>query len=108
MGWSGNEKNFGLSMVAGDFGVAQEITLNDLTISASDTLKFTIKKKSGGETLFTQTFTNVQHNTIAVQMSAAESEVLTPGEYVYYVEWYNGDSFLDTLIDGAPFKVKVK
>lgn len=92
-------------MTAGDFGIELPITVSGTTIAAADTLTFTLKRGGDSEAVLTKTFTNIQQNTIALELTEEESESLTEGFYAYSLDWYKNGVFFCNLVTAALFMV---
>lgn len=94
-----------LTMCEGDYGIALPITVSGVTLTASDELALTIKKRRNGDTVLTKTFSNIQNNTVELELTEAESALLPVGMYVYSLDWYQDGVFLCNVIPTAVFKV---
>ena len=105
MAWEVNGTD--LTMTEGDFGIALPFTVQGIDLAAADNVKLVIKSPRGSA-LVEKTFTNIQQNTVSLILSAADSALLPVGRYVYYLDWYQGDAFLDNLVRCAEFKVVKK
>ena len=97
-----------ITMTAGDFGVALPITISGVTLTPSDKLKLTVKRADTGATVLEMDFSNISANTVEMELTAAESELLTPGEYRYNLDWYQDGVFLCCVVGGASFRVVAK
>ena len=100
-----NVSNDSLQMAEGDFGVQLPIIVSGTTLSASDTIKVTIKKNRNAVATVEKTYTNIADNTIPFELTEAESARLPVGAYVYAIDWYQNGSFLCNLIPCGVFKV---
>ena len=94
-----------LTMTEEDFGLALPITINGAVFAENDELKLTIKTAMNGDVVFEKTFTNIQQNTISLEITEAESELLFVGSYVYSLDWFQDGAFLCNIIPSAQFKV---
>lgn len=94
-----------LKMAEGDYGVILPIKITGMTFGASDSAQLVIKNKMNGEVLITKTFTNIQNNTINLELTQAESEMLTVGTYYYRLDAYQDGNYLNNLIPYASLKV---
>lgn len=94
-----------LYMSEGDWGVALPFTVSGVTINSGDTLRFNFKTAANGETIFAKVYTNIVDNTVQLTLTQAESAMLTPGTYVYNLEWYQAGHFMCCIIENARFKV---
>ena len=101
--WQVNSQN--ISMVEGDFGIKLPITISGVTFAASDSVKLTIKDKVNGTTVLEKDFTNIQNNTVELELTEAESALFPVGAYVYTLDWYQSLSFMCNIIREAVFKV---
>lgn len=97
-----------LKMVEGDWGIELPITISGTTFSASDEVKFTLKKSVNGDVLLTKTFNNISQNTVNLELTEAESAALPVGKYVYVLDWYQNGAFMCNIIPDALFKVGEK
>lgn len=93
-------------MIQGDYGVGLDIGLKGMTINSSDSVKISIKQN--GTAVVTKTFTNIQDSTITLQLTSSDAEALTPGLYLYDMDWYQDGVFQDTIIHNAEFRVVKK
>lgn len=101
---NGNE----IQMIEGDYGLQLPVTISGTTLTASDEILFTIKKKLNGETVLTKTFANIVDNTFNLEITEAESALLSVGNYVYSLDWYQSGAFMCNIIPCAGFKVGEK
>ena len=103
MAWevSGNS----ISMAEGDFGVKLPMTISGTTFAASDSVKLDIKSEPDGEAIVSKEFTNIQQNTVNIELTEAESALLPVGNYVYVMDWYQSGVFMCNIITKAAFKV---
>ena len=104
MAWETKGSN--MSMVHGDYGVGLDIDLKGRTIVSTDSAKITIKQN--GTAVVTKTFTNIQDNKITLQLTSSDAEALTPGLYLYDLDWYQGGVFQYTITHNAEFRVVKK
>ena len=95
-----------IQMTTGDFGIELPITVSGATFASGDNLRLRITK-NGAEVL-SKTFADIQENTVALTLTAAESAALDVGDYVWTLDWYQGDVFLCNVIQAAQFKVVPK
>lgn len=96
---------YDLQMVEGDFGIQLPITVNGTELSASDSLKLTIKSHRNGTAIIEKDFTNISNNTVDFVLTAADSTLLPVGVYVYSLDWYQNGLFMCNIIPMAMFKV---
>ena len=97
-----------LQMTEGDFGVALKMSLIDYPISASDSVDFVVVDKIHGDEIVKKTYTSIENNAVNIELTAAESALLEPGEYVYRADWYQDGVFMDNLSRVGIFRVVVK
>lgn len=103
MAWyvSGND----LQMAEGDYGVELPITISGMEFAAGDCVKLTIKTAKNGDVVLTRDFTTITQNTITLELTEAESALLTVGSYVYRLDAYQNGNYLNNIIPLASFKV---
>ena len=94
-----------ITMTAGDFGVELPIEVSGTTLAAADSLTFTLKKADTETPVLTKTFTDIQDNTIALELTEEESESLTEGFYAYSLDWFQNGVFMCNLVSAALFMV---
>ena len=104
--WNVNGQD--LKMVEGDWGIQLPVTESGTTLTASDELKLTIKTAINGDTIVSKTFTNIQQNTVNLELTEAESALLPVGSYVYLLDWHQDGAFMCNIIPSAQFKVVEK
>ena len=97
-----------ISMTEGDFGVSLPINISGTTFAASDTIKLTILDGVNGTEIVAKEFTNIQQNTVALELTEAESALLPVGNYVYRLDWYQDGVFMCCIVEFASFKVVEK
>lgn len=102
MAWS--VKNTTLSMAEGDWGVALPITVDEVTLTSSDLLKFIFKDQNNGNVILTKEYTPVE-NTVNLSFTEAETALFPVGQYVYSLDWYQSGAFLCNIIPTATLKV---
>ncbi len=106
-----DEEKKTLEMIEGDFGLILPIELqveDDETISSEDVFQIKIYKKINHEAIIEKNYTNIQDNTINFQLSKSESNILTVGNYLYDLDWYQGNLFLGNIIAKAYLTVREK
>ena len=101
--WSVTAQN--IYMVEGDFGIILPIKIEGITLTASDSIKVTIKKERNGNALIEKVFTNITQNTVNLELTEEESNSLHTGLYVYTIDWYQNNVFMCNLIEQAYFGV---
>lgn len=94
-----------LKMIEGDFGFELPFTFNDIIISPQDNIKLEIKKEKDADPILTFDFSDIQNNEIKLVLTKVDSEKLNVGNYLYTIDWYQGESFLGNIVNGALFKV---
>lgn len=103
--WAVNEATNEITMARGDWGIIVPITLDDVTITASDSARLTIKSTLNGTTIIEKEFTNIVNNTIQVMLTESESAKLKVGKYVYSLDWYQNGSFMCNIIPTGSLSV---
>lgn len=93
-----------IRMAEGDYGIALPVTVNGVTLSERDNLKFVFKKTRNGETVLEKEYVPV-NNTVGLELTEAESGLFHVGDYVYCLDWYQDGSFLCNIIPIARFRV---
>lgn len=98
-------------MIYGNYGIELPITMtitneNDehIIIANDEKIKFVIKKCN--EIKYEKDYTNVENNTIYLNFTQEESELLLAGEYTYSIDWYKENIFKGTLVNGNDFIVE--
>lgn len=94
-----------LTMAEGDYGIALPITINGFEFTAYDSVVIAIKKSVNGETILEKEYTDIQDNTINLEFTSAETELLPIGKYVYRIDIYQSGSFMCNVIPSASIKV---
>ena len=94
-----------LKMCEGDWGVELPITITGATFAAADEVKLTIKTAVNGDVILTKTFTNISQNTVNLELTAAESALLSVGTFAYSLDWYQEGAFLCNIIPSAHLRV---
>lgn len=97
-----------IEMTEGDFGVDLPITVSGVTLAQGDTVKFTVKPFPNGEAIIEKTFDTFQNNTVILSVTKQETELLSVGNYVYILDWFQNGNFMCNLIRNARFKVADK
>ena len=103
-----NVKGNTLEMVVGDFGIDLPITVTDTTLTASDTLRFTFKDATTGNTILEKEYDKISQNTVQLSLTRAESELFKVGDYVYRLDWYQEGHFMCNVIPIDTFRVVAK
>lgn len=94
-----------IQMCEGDFGIALPMTITGPTFATSDEIKMAIKDAMNGNTLLEKTFSDIQDNTISIELTSSETEQLPVGNYVYSIDWYQEGHFLCNIVPASNFKV---
>lgn len=92
-------------MAEDDFGVALPVTISGTTLTEHDSIRITIKDSKNGNTILTKEFSDIQHNTVNLVITQAESELLPVGAYVYSLDWYQIGEFMCNIILDSLFRV---
>lgn len=106
-----NEEYKTIEMIEGDYGLVLPIQLEvegEETITAEDTFVIKICQKVNETPLVEKSYSDIQNNTIEFSLTENESEKLSVGNYLYDLDWYNGQVFLGNLIAKSKFMVKEK
>ena len=94
-----------LYMSEGDFGLGLPFTVSGFEVAPTDSLRFTFKTATNGDTILEKTYTNIVDNSFELTFTADESELFTPGTYVYSLEWYQSGHFACFIVENGRFKV---
>lgn len=92
-------------MTEGDFGLELPIVISGTTLEAGDEIKMTIKREANGDPVITKTYADIERNTIAFELTEADSALLNVGAYVYSLDWYQNHIFMCNIIPNAVFRV---
>lgn len=103
MAW--NVTGQSLQMVEGDYGIALPVTISGTTLGAQDSIKLTIKTAVNGDEILSKEFVGITDNTVILDLTEAESKLLTVGAYVYCLDWFQNGNFMCNIIPSAHFKV---
>lgn len=98
-------KRHELQMTEGDYGVELPIKVKGTTLTSSDTLELIIKDKNDGEVIIDKTFSNIENNRALLSLTSSESELLSVGNYIYRIDWYQNGLFMCNLIPSALLRV---
>jgi hypothetical protein len=101
--WKANGTN--LEMTEGDYGIALPITVSGVTLGTSDTLRITVKKFPDGANLIVKPYTAVEDNTVNLEFTEAESNLLKVGNYTYTLDWFRLGNFMCNIIPKGAFRV---
>lgn len=91
-------------MAEGDYGLQLPVTVTGTTMTENDRLLFTFKTARNGETVLQKEYTP-QENTVNLELTEAESELFSPGAYIYALDWYQAGSFMCNIIAAGILKV---
>ena len=94
-----------LQMAEGDYGIELPVTISGTTMSASDTLKFVFLAAKNGRVILEKEYAGNAQNTVNLVLTETESEMFTPKNYVYRLDWYQSGSFMCNVIPESIFKV---
>lgn len=100
-----DEKNYGL-------GLPITILNYDKFIEPTDVVEFSIKKECfDDELLLKKTFTNLQTDesgnfVFTLDFNKKDAELLKPGTYIYFIDVFRDNVYLDTKIKNALFIVE--
>lgn len=97
-----------IQMTEGDFGIQLPITITGPSFTADDEIKLTIKDAINGTTVLEKDFSDIQNNTIRLELTREESELIPVGGYVYSLDWFQTGHFLCNIIPASSFKVVEK
>lgn len=103
MAWSVTGQK--LSMVEGDYGIAIPVEINGATLGAQDSIKLIFKTAINGDEIFSKEFNGIVDNTVELELTEEESELLPVGGYVYSLDWYQNGNFMCNIIPSASFSV---
>lgn len=103
MAWSANGSS--LQMCEGDYGVAIPMKVRGVTLDAVDSVRVTIKTEKNGATVLTKEYSSISDNTVNFQLTAAETDKLPVGDYIYVLDWYRSGTFMYNLLPAATLKV---
>jgi len=94
-----------LQMAEGDYGISLPITVHGTELGGNDSLKVTIKTRKNGETILEKNFSDIEDNTVELELTQTESAKLPVGVYVYSLDWYQNGIFMCNIILCGMFKV---
>lgn len=106
MAWTVNGNYW--QMCEGDFGIALPVTIDDVTFSAQDAVKFVVKDRTNGNTILEKEFTNIDRSTVNIELTSAETASLPAGSYVFSLDWYQNGHFMCNIIPIGGFRVVEK
>ena len=97
-----------IHMAEGDWGVNLPVAVSGTTMGSSDNLVLRIKNAVNGTEILELVAGTPQNNVFNFFMAQAESALLTPGEYVYSLDWVQPGPFLYCLVPVGSFVVEDK
>lgn len=101
--WGANGTN--LTMAEGDFGISLPFTFTGVTFAAGDAVKMIVKADNGStETLVEKTVSDLTDG-FALELTEAETTLLSVGSYVYSLDWYRDGVFMCNLVPCGLWKV---
>lgn len=96
-----NVNGTALKMAEGDWGIALPIKISGVTLGANDSVRITIKSSINGvadTAILTKDYSGITGNTVNLELTEDESELLPIGVYLYSLDWYQHGSFMCNLI----------
>ena len=107
--WNTKGKNStDITMTEGDFGVSLPFIIVGITIGSQDRILLTVKKTKNGSPLIEKEYTDIAKNTINLSFTEDETLMLKVGNYLYSLDWYQGDQFMYNIVNNAKLKVEDK
>lgn len=108
--WNKKNKNStDLVMDEGDFGVEIDIGIYGVSISPSDTIRITVCKEKNGDIVVQKEYTDIpDDDTISLAWTEEETALLTPGTYVYVLDWYRNGVFMYCIVNNSKLQVRDK
>lgn len=91
-----------LTMCEGDWGIQLPITVSGVTLTASDSLKFTLKV---GNVVITKDFSDIVQNTVMLEFTEEETALIPVGTYQYSFDWYQDGAFMCNIVPAAFLRV---
>ena len=110
--WVVNGKE--ICMAKGDYGIQLPIKVTGITLGPNDEVVFELKRNNerchdpvhhSRQLVLSKTFTNIEENTIILELTEEESKSLGVGVYTYCLDWHQSGNFLCNMIPSATFKV---
>jgi hypothetical protein len=92
-------------MAEGDYGIAIPITVHGTELGGNDSLRVTIKTRKNGETILEKNYSDIEDNTVELELTQTESAKLPVGVYVYSLDWYQNGIFMCNIVLCSLFKV---
>ena len=108
--WNTKGKNStDLIMDEGDYGVEVDVGILGVSISSSDVIKIEVRHVKNGDIVLEKEYTNItSDDTIQLSWTEAETELLTPGTYVYNLDWYQNGVFMCCIVNNSKLQVRDK
>lgn len=94
-----------LQMAEGDYGISLPITVHGTELGGNDSLRVTIKTRKNGETILEKNYSDIEDNTVELELTQTESAKLPVGVYVYSLDWYQNGIFMCNIVLCSLFKV---
>lgn len=94
-----------LQMAEGDYGISLPITVHGTELGGNDSLRVTIKTRKNGETILEKNYSDIEDNTVELELTQTESAKLPAGVYVYSLDWYQNGIFMCNIVLCSLFKV---
>lgn len=98
---NGNE----LKMVEGDYGIKLPVTVHEIPMSASDSMRMTFKTRRNGDVILEKEFSDIQNNVFYLEFTEDETNLFPVGQYVYSMDWYQNGIFMCNVIPIGALKV---
>lgn len=106
--WRVNQSTNALTMTQGDYGVELPVTITGAELTESDRLDFVILSGMQGTEIVKKTYDDLTSGDFAIALTAQQSAALPCGRYVYRIDWYRNGTFMDNIVQSAPFVVEAK
>lgn len=103
-----NVNGTALKMAEGDWGIALPIKISGVTLGANDSVRITIKSSINGmadTAILTKDYSGITDNTVNLELTEDESELLPIGVYLYSLDWYQNGSFMCNIITRSTLEV---
>ena len=100
-----------IEMIEGDFGIGlpiEIITGEGETIGENDNFRVSVFKEMDSEPLIEKIYQVDENNTFDFILTEQESKLLEVGYYLYDIDYYSGNIFMNNLIAKEDFNVKEK
>ena len=106
MAWETNDITQEIQMTVDDFGVPLPLDFEGMTLTERDRVCFVIV--DGSTEIINKVYDNIQNNSINLVITAAETQRLSVGTYLYRLDWYQDNAFMFNLAPHGVFKVDWK